>query len=182
MSDEFKNYETEDSIEETQNNDYGYDYYNQPTPEPVVEKVSSNLIPGLVGAFLGSLIGAVLWVIIYKVGFIAGIAGAVTAVCAMKGYEMFGKSLDIKGVLSSLAIVVVTIFLANKIAWSWEIYEVYTQQFGYEMSFFDAFASADEIIEFSELTGDYYKDLIIGYGLTVLSCYKNFIAAFKAAK
>jgi hypothetical protein len=41
---------------------------------------------------------------------------------------------------------------------------------------------ADEIIELSELTANYYDDLAIGYFLTVLSCYKNFIAAFKSAK
>lgn len=180
MSEEFNNYD-EQNQEEVQDNYYNYGQ-TYPEPQPVVEKVSSNFIPGLVGAFLGSLIGAVLWVIIYKAGFIAGIAGAVTAVCAMKGYEMLGKSLDIKGVIGSIIIVIITIFLANKIAWSWDIYEVYTQQFGYEMSFFDAFASADEIIEFSELTSEYYTDLIIGYVLTVLSCYKNFIAAFKSAK
>ena len=179
MSEEYNNYE-EQNQEESQNNYYNY---NQVSPEPQpVAPVSSNLIPGLVGAFLGSLIGAVLWVIIYKVGFIAGIAGAVTTVCAMKGYEMFGKSLDKKGVICSIIIVIVTIFLANKVAWSWEIFEVYTKDFGYDITFFDAFVGADEIIEFSELTANYYGDLAIGYFLTVLSCYKNFIAAFKSAK
>ena len=179
MSEEFNNYE-EQNQEEVQNN---YTDYNQITPEPQpVAPVSSNLIPGLVGAFLGSLIGAVLWVVIYKVGFIAGIAGAVTAVCAMKGYEMLGKSLDKKGVICSIIIVIVAIFLANKVAWSWEIFEVYTKDFGYDITFFDAFVGADEIIELSELTANYYGDLAIGYLLTVLSCYKNFIAAFKSAK
>ncbi|MGN1158389.1 MAG: hypothetical protein ACI4TK_19625 [Agathobacter sp.] len=181
MPEEFNNNGEQTPEEETQNNYGDYSQVN-PTPQPMTEAVSSNLIPGLVGAFLGSLIGAVLWVVIYKIGFIAGIAGAVIAVCAMKGYEMLGKSLDKKGVICSLLIVIVTIFLANKISWSWEIFEVYTKEFGYDMTFFDAFVSADEIIEFSELTVDYYKDLAIGYVLTALSCYKNFITAFKSAK
>lgn len=142
----------------------------------------SNLIAGLVGAFLGSLIGGILWVIIYKLGFIAGLAGAVAAICAMKGYEMLGKVLDKKGVICSIIIVLITIFLANKIAWSWEIYDVYTKDFGFEMSFFDAFINADEIISLSDLTFDYYKDLLIGYALTAVACFGNIVEAFKGAK
>lgn len=179
MSDEFKNYETEDSIEETQNNDYGYDYY-QPTPEPVAEKVSSNLIPGLVGAFLGSLIGVVLWIIIYKLGFIAGIAGAITAVCAMKGYEMLGKALDKKGVICCILVAIIAIFLANRICWAWMILDEFVAQ-GYELTFFDVFPHTEETLT-SEGLGYYFKDLAIGYVLTVLSSYKNIISAFKSTK
>lgn len=138
----------------------------------------SNLIPGLVGALLGSLIGCVLWVIIYRFGYIAGIAGAVTAICAMKGYEKFGNVLDKKGVICSVIITVIMIFLANKIAWAWEAYSVYGD-YGY--SFSDCFRSLGEIIKASDLTGNYYIDLVIGYGLTLLASYKNFINAFKTS-
>ena len=46
-----------------------------------------NIVTGIVGALLGALLGGVLWVIIYQLGYIAGIAGLVAAVCALKGYE-----------------------------------------------------------------------------------------------
>ena len=73
----------------------------------------SRLVPGLVGAFLGSLIGCALWVVIYRLGYIAGIAGAVTAICAMKGYEMLGGHLDRKGVAGSAIIMVVMIYFCQ---------------------------------------------------------------------
>lgn len=181
MQEEFNNVEEQVQDDPTLNesNDYANPYATE--PQTIVPTPKSNLAAGLVGAFLGSLIGAVLWVLIYKLGFIAGLAGAVTAVCALKGYELLGKVLDKKGVICCVIIVVITIFLANKIAWSWEIYEVYTSDFNYEITFFDAFISADEIIEYSELTLDYYKDLLIGYALTIWASYKNIIAAFKGA-
>ena len=69
----------------------------------------SRLVPGLVGAFLGSLIGCALWVVIYRLGYIAGIAGAVTAICAMKGCEMLGGHLDRKGEAGSAFISLVMI-------------------------------------------------------------------------
>lgn len=168
-------------MEENFNNGFNNPYTNYES-QPVAPAPKSNLIAGLVGAFLGSLIGGVLWVIIYKLGFIAGLAGAVAMICAMKGYEMLGKTLDKKGVIACIIIVVITIFLANKLAWAWEIYDVYTKDFGAEMTFFDAFINADEIISYSELTFDYYKDLLIGYALTAWAAFGNVVEAFKGAK
>ena len=140
----------------------------------------STLLSGFIGAIIGSLIGVVLWVLIYKIGFIAGIAGAITAICAMKGYQMLGRSLDKKGVIVSVIITVVMIFFANKLSWSWEIYDVFKKELGYDITFFDAFISSDDIITALEVTGDYYKDLMVGYALTILASYRNIINAFKA--
>ena len=53
-----------------------------------------NMFTGIVGALLGALIGGVLWVVIYQLGYIAGIAGLVAAVCALKGYEKFGGKIN----------------------------------------------------------------------------------------
>lgn len=141
-----------------------------------IQSQKSNFIPGLVGAFLGSLIGCVLWIIIYKLGYIAGIAGAVTGVCAMKGYEMLGKHLDKKGVIGSVIIMFVSIYFANKLAWSWEAYEALRF-----FSFPEIFRNLGDILAESDLTGSYYGDLAIGYALTLLCTYKNIISAFKAS-
>lgn len=148
--------------------------------------MKSQFVPGLVGAFLGSLIGAVLWVLIYKLGYIAGLAGAVTAICAFKGYEMFGKHLDKKGVFSSIVIAILVIFFANRIAWCWEAYDALK---GYGYTFSDIYRSLSEIIEASELTASYYGDLIMGYILTlvcslgtIIRTYKNSVGSYTIKK
>lgn len=138
----------------------------------------SNLVPGLVGAFLGSLIGCILWVLIYRLGYIAGLAGAVIGICAMKGYEMFGKHLDRKGVIGSVVIMVIMIFFANKIAWAWEATTALSE-YGYSFSI--CYRALGEILESSDLTGNYYGDLIIGYVLTLVSSYRNIISAFRTS-
>ena len=135
-----------------------------------------NIVPGIIGALLGALIGAVLWVLIYKLGYIAGIAGAITAICAFKGYEMFAKHLDKKGVIISLVISVLMIFLANRIAWAWEAYEA-LKDYGY--TFTAAFQTLDEILAASDLTGSFYGDLATGYFLTALCSIGSIIRTFK---
>ena len=67
--------------------------YDQETMNPQGKKAKSsgsNVLAGLVGAFLGSLVGVVLWLVVYKLGYIAGISGAVMVICAMMGYNKFG--------------------------------------------------------------------------------------------
>jgi len=139
----------------------------------------SKLVPGLVGAFLGSLIGCALWIAIYKLGYIAGIAGAVTAICAMKGYEMLGGHLDRKGVIGSVIIMLVMIYIGNKIAWSWKAFDA-LKEYGYTFS--DCFRGLGDILDASDLYGDYCTDLVIGYLLTALCSYKNIINAFRASR
>ena len=143
-----------------------------------VKGQKSSLIPGLVGAFLGALIGAVLWIGIYKLGYIAGIAGAVTVICAMKGYEKFGGAMDVKGVLISVIISVVMIYFANNIAWAWEAYDALES---YGFTFSDAYRGLQDILVETELTSSYYGDLAIGYFLTLICSIGTIISAFRSS-
>lgn len=143
-----------------------------------IQARKSNLAAGLVGAFLGSLIGCAAWVLIYKLGYIAGIAGAITGICAMKGYEMLGGHLDKKGVIGSVIIMILMIFFANKIAWSWEAYDSLKI---YGWSFTEIFRNLGSILSDSDLVGSYIGDLAVGYLLTALASYKNIMNAFRAS-
>lgn len=143
-----------------------------------IQAQKSNLIPGLIGALLGSLIGCVVWILIYKLGYIAGIAGAVTGICAMKGYEMLGKHLDKKGVIGSVIVMFVMIYFANRIAWTWEAYDVLKE---YGAGFFDVYRGLGEIISESDLTANYYGDLAIGYVLTIVCSFREIMNTFRAS-
>ncbi len=134
----------------------------------------SNLLSGLVGAFLGSLIGCVLWVIIYRFGYIAGISGLVTGICAMKGYELLGGKLDKKGVICSVIIMAISIYFANRISWTWAAYDA-LKDYGYLFS--DAYRYLYEILADSELLKEFFTDLIIGYILTAMACSRNILNA-----
>lgn len=151
---------------------------NEPVQSQPQENIKSNLAAGLVGAFLGSLIGCALWILIWRMGYIAGIAGFVIGVCALKGYEKLGKTLDIKGAIVTVILMIVMIFLANKLAWSWDAYDALKD---YGWTFFDVFRNLDYIMEESAITSYYYKDLVIGYFLTALSSFKLIIGAFGSA-
>lgn len=142
-----------------------------------VQAQKSNLITGIVGAVLGALLGCILWILIYKLGYIAGLAGALIAICAMKGYTMFGKCLDKKGVVASVLIMIAAIYFANRISWAWEAYDAFKSRY----TFFEAYQSLGEILWKADAEKSYYLDLIIGYVLTLLCSFSYIVNAFRAS-
>ncbi len=136
----------------------------------------SNWAPGLVGAVLGALVGVLLWVVIYYLGYIAGLAGFVMAVLALKGYEKFGGCLDVKGVIICVLVMIGMVFLANKLSWSFDAYLALKE---YDWGFFECFQQLDYILGELDLKGSYYGDLVVGFLLTAVGGLGTIIAAFK---
>ena len=141
------------------------------------ESVNSNLALGLIGAFLGAMAGSLGWILLNRLGFIAGIAGYFIAFLAFKGYEKLGKSLDKKGAITCLLVTVVTIYLANKLCWSWDAYSA-LKDYGY--SFGQCFGELGYILKQSDLMGSYILDLVIGLALTALSSFRAFASVFNS--
>ena len=77
----------------------------------------SNPVLGIIGAVIGACIGVVIWVVIYHLGFIAAIGGYAIAAGAMKGYELLGGSLDVKGICFSILVSLLMVFVANYVSW-----------------------------------------------------------------
>ena len=140
--------------------------------------VKSKLIPGLVGAFLGALIGCVVYFFVWQLGYIAAIAGLVTAVCAFKGYEMLGGALDKKGVIACIVVIIIAVFFGNQIAWAYEAYKAYKES---GAGFFDCFRALNQILAENEATGQYYADLAISYVMTVLGSFRSVVNVFKSS-
>ena len=138
----------------------------------------SNLVPGLVGAVLGALIGAALYVVIYQLGYIAGICGLVMAILALKFYEKLGGCLDLKGVIASIAVVLIMVFVANKFAWAFSAYSALKEE---GASFFDCYRNLNSIIELSELKRSYISELAVAYLISVVGCLRSFINAIKGS-
>ncbi len=141
---------------------------NLETNKQQMKERKGNIVTGIVGALLGALLGGVLWVIIYQLGYIAGIAGLVAAVCALKGYEKFGGKINVAGIVISLAIVAVVIYFAQNVGLALEIYREFKE---YDITFFDAYRSIPEFMTYPEISGMFYKDLIVGYGLTAIASF-----------
>ena len=140
----------------------------------------SNPALGLVGALIGSLIGVLCWVLIYQVGFIAGIAGVLIIMAAMKGYTILGKSLDKKGVIIATIISLLMVFVANELSMRIAVYIAFNKGGGH-LSFANMCEDWSNIMEVCELWGVYWRDLIVGYFLTFVAGFGTIAQAFRNA-
>ncbi len=123
-----------------------------------------NMVTGIVGALIGALIGGVLWVLVAQLGYIAGIIGLVTAVLALKGYELLGGKIDKLGIVITMIIIVLALFAANYMSLAWAIHSEFSKI--YDITFFDAFQAVPDFLSEGEIMGAFIKDLLIGYVFT----------------
>lgn len=138
----------------------------------------SNLIPGIVGALLGSMLGCVVYFIVWQLGYIAAIAGLITAVCTFKGYEMFGKVIDKKGVFACIIVIIFAVFFSNQLVWAYDAFGALKE---HDVSFFACFRYINEIVEESELTGQYYGNLAMAYFMTILGSFRSVLNVFNSS-
>lgn len=139
-----------------------------------------SFVTGIVGALLGSLIGVALWVTVYAIGYIAAICGIVLAVCAIKGYELFGGKLDLLGIISTMLITIIMVYIATYLSYGYSIYDTFRDT--EEIDIFTAIRSVrDFITDYPEIQTSFYTDLAKGYLFTVIGSVSTFISAYRTS-
>lgn len=145
------------------------------------KSVPGNLPAGIVGALLFSLAGVALWVVINRLGYIAAICGLVLMVCAFKGYEKFGKKLDMPGIVASILVAVFMALVSQYICIGLDIYEVFEE---YGATLFESLRAVPVFLfdPELELLGAYAPDLLMGFVFMAVGSFsfvRNAIAAQK---
>ncbi|MFT4107934.1 MAG: hypothetical protein QM657_19475 [Lacrimispora sp.] len=137
-----------------------------------------NLIGGIVGALLGSLIGVAVIILLGQLGYVAALSGLVLGVCSLKGYELLGGRLSKKGIVISIAIMLVMVYIGNRADWA-----ISAANYFEDLDVFSAFQLIPVLLEEGYLeSGVYYGDLAMVYIFTVVGAVPTIIAALRAKK
>ena len=181
--------------EQTEANGAGTDYSyaqqeNAQTFTPAAKPLPpENVVAGTVGALLFSIVGAIAYFIIYQFGYIAGICGLITVVCAIKGYALFGKRESIKGIIIAVVISVIALIAAEYVSIAYIIYDSINEGFAsgvldYTISLADAIAvSFSLILETPDLLSSVLKDIAIMLALSAVGAFssiRNAVASVKS--
>lgn len=138
-----------------------------------------NIIAGTIGALLGSLIGVALWIIVFQIGYIASICGVVLAICAMKGFELFSGRLTKSGVIVTIIITIVMVYISNHLSYGIDIYNYY--RVTENITIWDGIRSVGSFVsEIPEFKQDFIKTLCMGYGFTLLGAFSTFKSALQS--
>ena len=75
------------------------------------------------------------------------------------GYSLLGQSLDLKGIIISVVIMIIMIYFANRLNWAFFIIRAVP-----DASFFKAFFNLNIIIkQVPEISSKYYESLLMDY-------------------
>ena len=144
------------------------------SPSVPFEEPSANPVLCLIGAAVGAIPGCILWLILGQVGFIAGIAGYVIMIGAMKGNKILGGKISKNTLIMCGIITVIMIFATNCLDYAVSFYKMALDE-GYAISFTEVLWIMPEVLTDSEVIGGFALNLVIGYALTALSCRRVFV-------
>ena len=88
---------------------------------PTAISQPANPVMGILGAIIFSLIGCAVWILIGKLGYISYLGGIAMAFSTIFGYHLFGKRFDTLGLIISIVIVLVMVFVSNMFIYAWQI-------------------------------------------------------------
>lgn len=148
-----------------------YDYAQ--TVSVPQEEIKENVFLGIIGAFVGSLIGAICIVLLGQFGYIASICGVVMGVCALKGYALLGKRMSVKGLVISIILMIIMVYLSNMVSYGLAVAEVF------EVDKITGISAVHMLLGEGAIdSGYYFKDLIMLYLFTALGAVptiKNYL-------
>lgn len=104
--------------------------YELPSAAPGERSVMTDILKAALGALVGALPGMLLWIIIGKIGYTASICGFLLAVGIVFGYTFMSKDDGIPlswGVVICLVIMVSSVYLAERIVWTWEMVDAFKE-------------------------------------------------------
>lgn len=137
------------------------------------EEKEENFPAGAVGSLFGALIGMLVTILIARLGFVSGISGMILGVLTIKGYELLGKRISLKGIIVSLVFVLLATYAANLIDWAIE----YNNEFN--VGLLNAIKEVPLAIEYSGLNSEFMKGFflmlvfaLLGYIPTAMSYFK----------
>ncbi len=163
------------------NSQYGaqQQFYNQSGFQTEASQLAENTTMGAIGALLGSLVGVVVIIILGQLGYVAAISGVVMGFCTLKGYEKMAKSLSKKGVIISVVIMLIMVYVAERLDWAISFYNE-LKEYGY--TFGECFGYLHTFLAELEATGDFMGSLGMLYLFTALGAGAVIKSVLKTVK
>ncbi len=138
-------------------------------------------IKGFVGAVVGAVPGILLWIILGKLGYIAVVCGILLAFGSAYGYNLMTKKGSLSpnvGIIMCLGIVIVAVFLSEKIVWCWELTDAFNEQIPLWKAEIDSIiAGYGDTMSASEVQTLFDELMLEEYGFTEAdfsTCFYNF--------
>ncbi len=153
----------------------------------VVENILSdssirmNYPMGVLGAILGGICGALIWILFSVMGRIGWMAGLVAGFGGVMGFKWLGKKISTAGIVLSIIISFIFLFMGMYIAAGIDMYNALTAE-GISVTFRDALDIIPYFMQDSEYTGTLIYNNIFGIITFAATSIASAIALIKESK
>lgn len=130
---------------------------------------NENKIRGAIGAVAGAILGIVVWCLIGKLGYISWIGGFAISVFTLGGYTLLGKDISKFGAVLSIALILVSVYIATRLNWAISLQEAIDEELHSDASLWECFTDIMTWVELADSTGRFYLDLVLGYVITIVA-------------
>ncbi|MBE6049954.1 MAG: hypothetical protein E7214_04635 [Clostridium sp.] len=80
-------------------------------------------------------------------------------ICTIKGYEFFAGILSKKGIISSIIIVLIMVYISTHLSYGLEIYNAY--KYEYDVTIIDCIRSVDNFLsDYDDIRSNFIDDLL----------------------
>ena len=137
------------------------------------KKSKQNTILGIIGALIGTIPGILSWFFLGFLNIENGLAAIIIAIGASLGFKWLGKNMKTSGMIISVAIALLTIFVAHELNCTYYIYKLYKQD--YMISLCDAYKSIPYYLNtISDFKKMFINQLISGYILSIAGIFSAY--------
>ena len=138
------------------------------TTQPPVEK-PENTVGGVIGAVIGALLGVIAIILIGQAGYVSALGGLALAFCSLKGYELLGGKLSMKGILICIAVMLVAPYFAHRLDFAIAVSQANPEYITFAEAFRYYHELINEAVAVGSLAeGDYMKEILMLYGFTAI--------------
>lgn len=136
---------------------------------------NENYVTGFLGAILGSIIGMICMIVFFNLGYVSAVAGIVMAVCTIYLYKKFAKGISKEGIIISILVMVLGVFLAYNTAVAISLKSA-LKEMGFEVSFFKVLVAIPKLIKEKYFP---YGQYLLNLGLLYLFTFAGAVGIIK---
>lgn len=128
-----------------------------------VNSMNKNYGRGIIGALIFGILGTIPWIIVYLFGYFVGWLGAIIAICAKKGYEIFGGK---EGRLKAVVVILITFLSVVFAQFTGVLVEVWSacSDEGLNLGLFEMISfTFSLLLEEEEVMRYFIADLLMGF-------------------
>ena len=146
-------------------------------------KKYENVGLGTAGALIGALVGAAVYVLLYFAGYVAGLSGFVAVALGYFLYrKLAGVKSSVKGVVIAAVATVIAIVLAEFVAVTIDVQNLFKTERGITIDLSKAFEIVMEAFNDDKFVGEFLKELGMGLLFAVIGGAAFVSGAVKTAK